>query len=486
MAEQTPFAPEVPAFRALSEEKLIAIHEASLEVLQRTGYHTPVAEARRLALAGGGRVEGERVFITPDMVSQALKSVRPVKLYNRRGELSPVVTPGRVTFGTIADTFYVSDPYTRTVRPFLKEDQGWLATVIDALPGIDYVQCVGQAHDVQEALQTQVAFAQTVRHTAKPLLVYPYDRAGLLDILEITTAIAGGEKAFQEKPFMMCAAVPAAPLSGTDYSLELLLTCAERDVPVLSYCCPAIGGNSPASISATMVLSNADWLANLVFHQLKKPGAPFCTAGFTVQLMDMRTTLWSYCAPETLAAYAAVSELAHWYGLPAFGLEMTCDIPQLNAQAGAEMMAQCQQAFLSGVEMVHNAGIYGAGKLCGAEAVILADEIIAYTRATNKPVEIEPSQLTQAIEMIDEVGPLGEYVSHPDTLARFRSFWYPRMFDRSMFDPQGKDLGSNLHTRLNERARQLIETHQPTPLPVDLLGEIESIEAGWMARTQNS
>lgn len=471
----------IPAapFQILSPQERQAIHAASLEVLQRTGYHTPVIAARQLLQEAGARVDGERVFFPPELVEAAFRTVHPVQLYNRLGEPVPVLSPGHVGFGTIADTFYVQDPHQQVVRPYVKDDERWMAQVIDALPGIDYLQVVGQSHDVPAALQTPVAFAQTVRSTTKPILVYPYDRAGLLEILKIASLIAGGDEALKEKPFLFCAAVPAAPLSGTEYSLELLLECADREIPVLSYSCPAVGGNSPASLVGTMVLANADWLANLTIHQLKRPGAPFTTAGFTVQLMDMRTTLWSYCAPETLAAYSAVTELAHGYGFPAFGLEMTCDIPQLNAQAGVELIAQCQRAFLSGVEVVHNAGIYGAGKLCGAEGVILADEIIRYTRASMQPVPMQGEELTQAVEMIEETGPLGEYVSHPHTLEHFRDFWYPRLFDRSNFDPTAETTGSSLEERLNARARRLIKTHEPIPLPEDVLKEIEKLEESW-------
>ena len=200
-----------------------------------------------------------------------------------------------------------------------------------------------------------------------------------------------------------------------------------------------------------------------------------------MQLMDMHSSLWSYCAPETQLAYSAVAELAHWYGLPAFGLEMTCDIPRLDAQAGVEMMSQCQRAFLSGVEMVHNAGIYGAGKLCGAEAVILADEIIVYTRNAMKPLQVTEAKLAEAVSMINEAGPLGEYISKDHTLAHFRDFWYPQMFDRSMFDPLSAMPGSDLNQRLNERARKLIENHRPA-LSEAAIAEIDALEAGWYNR----
>jgi trimethylamine---corrinoid protein Co-methyltransferase len=110
--------------------------------------------------------------------------------------------------------------------------------------------------------------------------------------------------------------VPSAPLVQVDYNLDILLACAEHAVPVVYHPHPALGGNCPCNIPGTLVLANADRLAGLTIHQLKRPGAPFCSAGFTEQLMDMRTTLWSYAALEMLTAYAAVADLAHWYGMP--------------------------------------------------------------------------------------------------------------------------------------------------------------------------
>jgi trimethylamine--corrinoid protein Co-methyltransferase len=470
--------------RVLSAEHARAIHESSLQVLQRAGYHVPVAEARELLRAAGARVVDERVYIPERLVEQALTTLKPITVYDRQGVPVMPLAHERVTFGVLADTIFVHDPYQRTNRPYVKADQPWFATVLDALANVDWIMCVGQAMDVPNRLQTQTAVLQTVRRTTKPIWTLPYDRAGLLDVLEAVSVVAGGREALRERPFLMCASVPAAPLQGTRENIEILLTCAETETPMVTYSCPALGGNSPCSVAGTMVLTNADWLANVVMHQLKRPGAPLCTAGFTVQVMDMKTTLWSYCAPETFLAYAAVTDLAHWYGMPAWGLEMCTDGPRLDAQAGAEMMAECTVALLSGVEMVHNAGIRGSGKVCSAEGVILADEIMGYAKSMMAAPSFDGVHLAQAVDLIAEVGPSGEYVSHPHTLAHFRDIWYPKLFDRGMFDPMKKDLGPDLEDRLNGMARHLIETHAPAPLPDDVLAELDRLEASWSARAQ--
>jgi trimethylamine--corrinoid protein Co-methyltransferase len=145
--------------------------------------------------------------------------MRPVKLFNRLGDPVNVLTPGKVTFGTNVDTIYIMDPYQQPIRPFVKNDEGWLILVVDALSNLNYVQCLGQAHDVPEKLQSRVAMLQSLRSTANPILVFPYDRQGLLDILDIVYVVAGSETHFRGKPFLMCASIPAAPLYVTDYSI---------------------------------------------------------------------------------------------------------------------------------------------------------------------------------------------------------------------------------------------------------------------------
>jgi trimethylamine:corrinoid methyltransferase-like protein len=70
-------------------------------------------------------------------------------------------------------------------------------------------------------------------------------------------------------------------------------------------------------------------------------------------------------------------------------------------------------------------------------------------------------------------------VSHEHTLKNFRKFWYPRVFERPRFDPQAVKECPTLLERLNERAQELIETYQPTPLAEDVLQQIAALEAHW-------
>jgi trimethylamine---corrinoid protein Co-methyltransferase len=466
----------------LTDEQCAAIHRASLDVLERTGCVMPVPEARELLYSAGARVDGERVRIPAPVVEAALSTLRPVTLHNRHGEPALPLAEGRVTFGALTDNMYAQGPADPAMRPFLRSDLAWSAQLLDSLPNIDWLEASGQMHDVPPEVQTQTAFAGAVRHSAKPILVYPYERAGLLDILEAAALFAGGSEALRRKPFVFCASVPNAPLQQAGYNLDVLLACAEYEVPVIYHPHPAMGANSPASIPGTLILANADWLAGVTVHQLARPGAPFCSGGFTELLMDMRTTLWSYCAPEMMAAYRAVADLAHWYGMPAWGIEMLADAPHLDAQAGSEMAWTAAIAFLANIELVHNAGLLGACKVASAAASVWADEQIAYARRALRPLDFTPEDLAGLTGLIDEVGPGGDYLQRDHTLANFRNFWYPQVAMRDRFDPQtGSRL--DLAARLQRRAEQLIAAHRPPPADEAVMRELDRLEASWWART---
>ena len=68
-------------FRVLIDEQAQAIHEASLRVLQQTGYHTPVLEARQLLQDAGARIEGERLEVGISRTAQWCGDGRPFPGY---------------------------------------------------------------------------------------------------------------------------------------------------------------------------------------------------------------------------------------------------------------------------------------------------------------------------------------------------------------------------------------------------------------------
>jgi trimethylamine--corrinoid protein Co-methyltransferase len=51
----------------------------------------------------------------------------------------------------------------------------------------------------------------------------------------------------------------------------------------------------------------------------------------------------------------------------------------------------------------------------------------------------------------------------------------PALIDRRMREDWQADGSKDLHQRATEKARQILETHQPEPLPQDVLATMRSI-----------
>jgi trimethylamine--corrinoid protein Co-methyltransferase len=80
-----------------------------------------------------------------------------------------------------------------------------------------------------------------------------------------------------------------------------------------------------------------------------------------------------------------------------------------------------------------------------------------------------------AVDMIHEVGPGGEFMSHDHTMRHFRELWSPQIFDRSQLDRWEAEGGKDLNARLREATVALMEEHKVEGLGEEVEEEIEEI-----------
>jgi trimethylamine--corrinoid protein Co-methyltransferase len=92
---------------------------------------------------------------------------------------------------------------------------------------------------------------------------------------------------------------------------------------------------------------------------------------------------------------------------------------------------------------------------------------------------IEINDETLPLELIERIGPKGNYITEKHTLKHFRKFWAPRIFDRSATSQEDFKHAEDL---LNQKTIEIMETHQPKPLPEDLVRELKKVEKTWFDR----
>ena len=115
--------------------------------------------------------------------------------------------------------------------------------------------------------------------------------------------------------------------------------------------------------------------------------------------------------------------------------------------------------------------------------------ICAYTLAdaANNPLVWDIAQTnrrytnTGRLDVIDEVGPGGEFISTAHTVRHFREHWYPGMFDRNHYDGWTAKGSPAACEKANGRAREIIEGFKGEPLPENVLSELDRMERTWKA-----
>jgi trimethylamine--corrinoid protein Co-methyltransferase len=474
-------AHQTPQFRVLSDRQIETIYQATLECLIRTGVNVLNAEARELLVRAGARVDGVRVRIPAHIIQDAVASnPRSFTLWGRDGKHRMQIVPDRVYFGPGPTCTYFIDPETGERRKTRRGDPGLTARVCDALDNVDYVMSLGLIDDVTPHLAPVYEFAEMLANTDKPVLPWAYAPNNVADIYQIALAVAGSEEILRQRPFFAFFATFQSPLVQTNEDLANAFWAAEHGIPVIFIGGGAAGTTGPVTGAGTLVITLAGALTSLAVTQLKVRGAAVCIGGVP-QAMDLRTSRPSYGSPEMSLFGAALSDIARYLGLPFMGTAGASESKVLDLQAAIESTIQVVLSGLSGATLVHDVGFLDCADIGSLEMLVMNDEIIAMARRILRGIEI--SDDTLMLDLIDRVGPGGEFVSAKETARRCRAeIWNPTLMDRGAWVTWEAAGARTMNDRIKARLRDILASHKPPPLPPGAAAEIEAILARAEAR----
>jgi trimethylamine--corrinoid protein Co-methyltransferase len=469
-------AHQTPQFRVLSDRQIEKVYQATLECLDRTGVEVRNEEARVLLATAGARVDGARVRIPPHITQDAVAACpRSFTLWGRDSRPRIQVATDRVYFGPGPTCTYFIDPETGERRKTRRGDPGLTAQVCDALEHIDYVMSLGLIDDVTPALAPVYEFAEMVANTVKPVLAWSYSVPQLHDIHRIAIAVAGDEKTLRERPFFVFFSTYHSPLILTDEDMANVLWAAEHDLPIVFIGGGTAGSTAPITGAGLMVTYLAGALAGLAAIQLKRRGTRVCIGGVP-QAMDLRSGRFAYGSPEMSLYSAAMSDISRYLGLPFMGTAGASEAKAVDQQAAIESAIQVVFSGLSGATLVHDVGFLDCADIGSLEMLVMNDEIIAMTRRIMRGIEVNDDTLM--LDLIDRVGPGGEFMSTKETAKRCRKeIWQPTLMDREPWVKWDAAGALTMGDRIRARVREILTTHVPAPLGEEAAGQIERILA---------
>ena len=228
--------------------------------------------------------------------------------------------------------------------------------------------------------------------------------------------------------------------------------------------------------AGALVQANCETLSGLVIHQLKAKGAPFII-GAGIPPMDMTTSMCSYGAPEEVKNCALMVTMAQFYNLPVFTTSGCSDAQVFDQQAGMEAGFSLLASALAGGNIIHDLGYIGMGMTSCMEMIALCNETVGMAKYFLKGLEI--TRETLALDIIDHVGPGGNYFAESHTFDHFKNhMFFSKLLNRKPHDQWEKDGATTFGERANQKVREILDNHRAPEVPADLEARVREITAG--------
>jgi trimethylamine--corrinoid protein Co-methyltransferase len=264
-----------------------------------------------------------------------------------------------------------------------------------------------------------------------------------------------------------------SPLIHLDAELTCAFWAADHGIPVVYLGGGTSGVTAPITGAGTLVVSLAAALSGLAIIQLHKRGAPVCVGSVPTPL-DPRTARPAYGAPELSLFSAALGEVYRYLELPFMGTAGATDAKSVDAQAAVESAMQVIFALLGGHTLPHDIGMLDCANIGSLEMLALTDEIIGMARQITRGIEV--SDETLMLDVIDRVGPGGEFMSCEETVRRLRGdIWISTLMDRQPWESWAASGALTLSDRVRARVAHILQNHRPMPLPEGAAAQIDAI-----------
>jgi trimethylamine--corrinoid protein Co-methyltransferase len=451
-------------YARLGRQECEKIHVASLEVLERVGVDVHDERAREILAGGGARIDGLRVRLPEYVVARALDTVpRRLTLHDRHARVAIRAWGYQTYYGGGSDCLNVLDHRTGQRRRPTLQDVEEAARLQDALPELDFVMSMFLPEDVDPRIYDRYQMEVMLNHTTKPIVFVTPDFEGCVAAVEMCEVVAGGAEAFRQRPFATCYINVTSGLVANAEALQKCIYLAEKGLPMLYIPLNAGGVNSPATTAGCMATMNAGILLGIVLSQLVRPGVPVAVPGWNGGPYNLKTMVGNYVLADE---QGVPTEMGKYYGLPVFGLGGSTDAKVLDQQCGMEATISLMTALLHGANLVHDVGFMDSGLQGSLQLQVIANDTLGFLRAATRGVLVDEETL--ALDVVEELGPTGDYLTHEHTLRHFREPYYSRLADKGTYSQWQERGATTMEQRAARQVDELLEGHEVEPLAEDV------------------
>lgn len=427
---RNPFTPAT----VFSEDRVSAIHEAALQVLEELGMKVLLPEARRIYAGGGAIVdEGSQIVrIGRDIIDAALKSApRSIALKAGARHRDLTLEMGRLTFQSGAGSPYVND-LIRGRRAATLGDYRELTKLTQHFDVLHMLNPLVEPQDIPVHLRHyRVTEAQLTLSDKFPF-VFSRGTPQVIDCFRMIQNFRGiSAEEFQATPHCYTIINTNSPRQLDVPMAQGLIDFARAgQMSIVTPFC-LMGAMAPITVAGALTLSHAESLAAIALTQLARPGAPVCYGAFASNV-DMKSGAPAFGTPEQVKANLGSGQLARLLGLP-WRCAAASAANINDAQAANETQMSAWGAVLAGATVIiHGAGWLEGGLTVSYEKFITDLEVLQTFAELCAPTPATDDDI--ALDALREVPPGGHFFGAAHTMERYQTaFYQPLVADWSNF-----------------------------------------------------
>jgi trimethylamine--corrinoid protein Co-methyltransferase len=176
------------------------------------------------------------------------------------------------------------------------------------------------------------------------------------------------------------------------------------------------------TMAGTLVQLHAEQLAGITICQLTQAGAPVLYGGIP-GMANMSSMGYLGGGVECGMMNAAIHQLASHVSVPNYNSAGLSDAKLPDAQAGWEKAITILLAAMGGSNYIHHsAGMLESMLAVAYEQYVIDDEIMGMACKVLKGIQVDEEHL--ALDVIDQVGPGGNFLTAPHTLKFMRAEYF--------------------------------------------------------------
>jgi trimethylamine--corrinoid protein Co-methyltransferase len=129
---------------------------------------------------------------------------------------------------------------------------------------------------------------------------------------------------------------------------------------------------------------------------------------------------------------------------------------------------------LAGANMIYGMGMLDMGMILSFEQMVIDDDIVAMVKRSVQGIDVNRELL--AVDLIKEVGIGGHFLTSTHTREHFKNEQiHANIFERRIRDAWEAAGSRDLKDVANEKAKEILKSHKPTPILDDVAMELKRI-----------